>query len=358
MRLRCLHGPVTVVLCGFLLACKVPDSERHEAQLLSIAGSTMGTTWSLAWVDVSDEHARASTDNCDLCDAVATDGSTVLQREINRELERINALMSTWDPESELSRFNQLRSTETVKLHADTLEVIDAALIISTLTAGRYDITLQPVIDLWGFNQNITTPTPSDEKIEDVLGSTGYLNLVRVADTVRKRKPEISVDVSSLAKGFAVDRLGELVESLGVSNYIVDIGGEVRARGTRADGSHWLVGIENPAGGVELGVRLIDSHIATSGSYRNFRMENGKRLSHIIDGATGKPITHNLVSVSVVHDSTMLADAWATALMVVGEKHAKKLMNDQRLVAQLMTYEDGKFERYSNAAFQQLTVSN
>lgn len=319
----------------------------------------MGTTWSLTWVDrvtwVDRDRQLAGT--CKECKDTAAITAPELQNAIESELVRLNQLMSTWDPQSELSGFNQLRHTKPVTLHSDTLVLIDAALVISHLTGGRYDITLQPVIDLWGFNRNTNTPTPADDDIDDALASTGYLNLVRVADTVRKRKPDLSIDVSSLGKGYAVDKLGELAESLGVGHYIVDIGGEVRARGVRADGSHWLVGIENPEGDVNLGVRLLNSQIATSGSYRNFRMQDSKRLSHIIDGTTGRPISHNLVSVSVVHDSTMLADAWATALLVVGEQEAKALMREQKLAAQLVTYQDGGFVRHATAAFDQLLVS-
>ena len=239
-------------------------------------------------------------------------------------------------------------------LHADTLQVIDTALSISRLTEGRYDITLEPVIDLWGFSRDKPTPTPTNAAIEQALQQSGHHQLVRVGQTIRKRLPGLSLDVSSLAKGYAVDKLGELVESRGISRYLVDIGGELRARGTRADGNAWQVGIENPNGDVRQAIALQDTQIATSGSYRNYRMENGKRLSHIIDGATGRPINHRLVSVSVVHESTMLADAWATALLVVGEERAKQLIEQQALVAQLTTAIDGRFEQVMSPEFAAL----
>ena len=331
---------VSVLLaCAMQTACSTQETEQPKLE--SINGSTMGTTWSLSWV------VPGKADDVD---------ASIIRLAIETELARINNLMSTWDPQSELSGFNQSSSVEPVALHPDTLEVIDAAQLISVKTDGRYDITLQPVIDLWGFNRNTNTPAPGDSDLQHARELSGYANLVRVGETIRKRQAAVAVDVSSLAKGFAVDKLGGVTESLGLYRYIVDIGGEVRARGTRADGKSWRVGIENPEGLVAQIISLYDSHIATSGSYRNYRLDNGKRLSHIIDGSTARPIEHDLVSVSVVHESTLLADAWATALLVVGEPAAKALINEQGLVAQLTVYRHGEFRRFTTAAFMELVV--
>lgn len=348
-----IHSWVLIAFSVILASCSdVGDSTPASGSAPSgpvsheLTGSTMGTMWRLVWVDVesSSKTARAS----------SKQARVNLNSAIEAELARINALMSTWEPESELSRFNQSRSIEPIALHADTLEVVDTALNISRLTEGRYDITLQPVIDLWGFGRGESTPTPTIAAIEKALQQSGYQQLERVGQSIRKGLPALSLDVSSLAKGYAVDKLGELVESNGISRYLVDIGGELRARGMRADDSAWQVGIENPEGDVRQVISLQDTHIATSGSYRNYRVEDGKRLSHIIDGATGRPIEHQLVAVSVVHESTMLADAWATALLVVGEDRAQELMQQQALVAQLTTARDGQFEQVMSPEFASL----
>lgn len=185
----------------------------------------MGTSWSVIWSGPPDmvseiEHAMVS------------------------ELQRINALMSTWDAQSELSRFNTLASVEPVTLHPDTLAVIDTAISISHKTGGKYDVTLEPVIRLWGFGKDDRVESPSEPFVLAAVEKTGYWQLVRVADTIRKRRPEISVDLSSLAKGFAVDQLGIILERHGVQNYLAEIGGEVRARGVRYTGDVWQVGIE------------------------------------------------------------------------------------------------------------------
>ncbi|MFK7996111.1 MAG: FAD:protein FMN transferase [Granulosicoccus sp.] len=317
------------------------QEEFPTPNVQQVGGSTMGTSWAALWVTE---------------DAPATSYPSDVQQTLEKELERINALMSTWEPNSELSLFNASVGIEPVALDKDTLKVIDTALPISRLTSGRYDITLKPIIDLWGFSYDTVTPTPDADAIKSALLLSGYRQLVRVGDTVRKRKPEVAIDVSSLAKGYAVDKLGEVLESHGISRYLVDIGGELRARGARIDGYAWHVGIENPEGLVPQLVALRDAHIASSGSYRNFRIENGKRLSHIIDGATGRPIEHDLVSVSVIHQSTMLADAWATALLVVGEQDALALIEQQGLSAQLTVHRDGDFKRITSPGFAGMLV--
>ena len=180
--------------------------------------------------------------------------------------------------------------------------------------------------------------------------------MVRIGQTLRKRNAQTRLDLSSLAKGFAVDRLGEILESFGVNDYLLEIGGELRARGYRATEEPWTVGIEQPDGAISQGIMLFNSHIASSGSYRNFRQESGKRLSHIIDGRTGEPIDHSLVAVSVVHKSTMLADAWATALLVVGEQRALQLIDKLGLAAQLTVWNGDGFSVTRSPSFTSLLL--
>jgi len=351
-----------LVSASLLTACSesVNDETRQQSQpqLHAIAsalnaqqtvhGETMGTRWQAIWSVAEGTVAKDKSNTTPI--------SAQIEQAIIDELERINKLMSTWDPTSQLSLFNQSDSIEPVVLHNDTLAVIDAARRFSQLTQGRYDITLAPVIKLWGFDASKPVQSPSDQELSEALTKSGSRQLVRVANTIRKRHPHVSVDVSSLAKGYAVDKLGELLESLGISSYLVEIGGEIRTRGARADGSAWQVGIENPNAQWLDGLLLNNAHIASSGSYRNFRIENGQRLSHIIDGATGKPVTHSLVAVTVLADSTMLADAWATVLMVVGEQAAQKLISQHMLTARLVVYESGEFRTIQTPSFTRLLL--
>ncbi len=322
-----------------LLISACSDKDVPATQVYTLHGDTMGTNWSV--------HLHST--SADLA---------ALEEALLVELARINDLMSTWNPDSQLSRFNQWDSVEPVTLHPDTLSVIDTAQRISWLTDGRYDITLKPVIELWGFGSEPARTNPSIPELAEAMKLAGPHMLVRIGETLRKRHPRVSVDVSSLGKGFAVDQLGRVLESFNVNNYLVDIGGELRARGQAVNTQPWRVGIEQPDGGVAAGLLLQDSHVASSGSYRNYREENGKRLSHIIDGQTGEPIEHAVVAVSVVHDSTMLADAWATALLVVGEATARELIQQQMLAAQLTLRANDEFVVYRSPAFSSLLLES
>ena len=308
------HLPSLAILLFSLFAC---TSDAPVS--IKLQGPTMGTHWS---VQIASELPAAALDS--------------LHSSIRIELERINGLMSTWDPTSELSQFNTMQSTELVELHADTLTVIDASLRVSELTEGAYDVTLGALIDLWGFGADMArVAVPVAAAVATARDRVGYQKLRRQGSRISKQHPALRIDLSSLAKGFAVDQIGLLIEAAGVENYIVEIGGEVRTRGNSADGSAWRIGIEQPDGKADAGLAVHNAHIASSGSYRNYRQVAGQRYTHIIDGRTGQPITHELVAVTVLHESTMLADAWATALLVIGADAAMGLASSQNLAMQL-----------------------
>jgi thiamine biosynthesis lipoprotein len=350
---------LTLVLfsVALLAACQskniASDSVIHQ-----LHGKTMGTTWSVQFRAPVNALAQSAVQDLNDDAQLVTTLLPEIQSALEAELLRINQLMSTWDPSSELSLFNNAHHVEPMTLHANTLDVIESARKISHLTQGRYDITLSPVIQLWGFGSKLTTGIPTDEAISTAMESVGSALLVRRGSTLRKRHPMLSIDVSSLGKGFAVDQLGVLLESFGITHYLAEIGGELRARGFRSEDLPWQVGIEQPNGDIQSGLYLHDTHVASSGSYRNYREEAGRRVSHIIDGKTGKPIDHQLVAVTVLHESTMLADAWATALLVVGEAAAKELIVQLDLDAQLTIRTDDGFELYRSDGFQQRLVGS
>lgn len=343
-----------LISVGALAGCQLKDT-AVVSEIYQLQGETIGTTWSVRLRaplgGVPDSTEQGVIDK--------PPGTTLLleiQATLEAELLRINRLMSTWDPNSQLSSFNNAHHVEPIILHADTIEVIESARKISHLTQGRYDITLSPVIQLWGFGSKLTTGIPAEKEIATAMESVGSALLVRRGNTLRKRHPMWNIDVSSLGKGFAVDQLGVVLESFGITHYLAEIGGELRARGFRSDDSPWQVGIEQPDGDIQEGLYLVDAHVASSGSYRNYREEGGRRVSHIIDGSTGKPKDHQLVAVTVLHESTMLADAWATALLVVGQAAAKQLIVQLDLDAQLTIRTDDKFELYRSDGFQQRLV--
>ena len=371
---------LSLLLAVFLVACN--ERVETDSELQRLDGKTMGTTWSVVLgssvsespgLTTAGSFAEPDSESLERVDPAIDPAIDVhvLKIEIEQELARLNRLMSTWDPDSELSRFNALQSIEAQPLHTDTLLVIDTARRVSQLTAGHYDITLAEVISFWGFGEQRfddepdepDEPDESDEsdesRLTQLLARAGHHQLVRSGDTLRKRNPDVQLDVSSLAKGFAVDQIGRLLEGFGVDHYIAEIGGELRVRGFRRPGLRWQVGVEHPDGSVNSGLALTDAHVASSGSYRNYRELDGKRISHIIDGSTGRPIEHSLVAVTVLHDSTMLADAWATALLIVGNSRAIELSEKMNLAVQLTSRSANGFSVYRSPRFaEQVMESN
>ena len=288
----------------------------------------MGTQWS---VQIAERLSSAEADR--------------LQQLIESELARINTLMSTYDPRSELSLFNASGSLEPQALHKDTLTVLDAALSVSTESQGAYDVTLQPVIALWGFSQrNVDDALPSQDEVTAAMRVVGSNKLIRQNNNVQKKLPDTQIDLSSIAKGYAVDQMGVLLEAADVKNYSAEIGGEIRTRGVNTSGKAWRIGLELPNGDVEQGLSVNNAHIASSGDYRHYREKDGQRYSHLIDGRTGYPIQHKLAAVTVLHDSTMLADAWSTALMVLGDVEGEQLARKHQLDAQLTIRVGDQFE--------------
>ena len=290
-----------------------------------ITGPTMGTTYAVT-LHLADVEIDAAT----------------LQSQIDNLLERINGQMSTWRADSELSRFNNSRDPGWFPVSAETAYVVEAAAAISALSDGAFDVTVGPIVNLWGFGpEGNNAGPPSEEQIQGTMARVGYRNLaVRASPSaLRKQHPEVHVDLSAIAKGFAVDEVARLLDERQIQSYLVEIGGELRARGSKADGSPWRVAIEQPQSGERSAqsiVALRDHAIATSGDYRNYVEKDGKRYSHTINPRTGWPIVHGLASVSVITASAMRADALATAIMVMGPEEGYRLAVDEALAVQLI----------------------
>jgi thiamine biosynthesis lipoprotein len=288
-------------ICLFILGCDSPP----EAPIV-IRGMTMGTNYSISLVSESQNTMEE------------------LQTEIDALLVTINNQMSTYLDNSELSRINQNKSDDWIDISPELYEVISTALEIGRLTGGEFDITVGNMVNLWGFGpDNLPVNIPDDESIKNALNASGYhgIEMRSPAYAIKKQNPDIYLDLSGIAKGYAVDRVSDYLEGLNFQSYLVDIGGEIRAKGQKQDGEHWRIGIEKPlvdGREVQRVIPLSDMAMATSGDYRNFFIHDGIRYSHTIDPRTGRPILHNLLSVTVLDDSAMVADAMATALMVMG----------------------------------------
>ena len=290
---------------GFLLSCGQPV---EGPQLHTITGPTMGTSYTVKVVahELDDERRGE------------------LQELIQNQLDDVNSKMSHYLGDSELTLLNRWQSVEPFSVSQETFEVLNHALRVSQLSGGAFDVTIAPLVDAWGFGPpGRPTDPPQQEAIDRLLAWTGweFLELLPDGPSVRKLVPELTFDLSAIAKGYGVDQVAEALESEEVEHYMVEVGGEIRTRGSNPNGNPWRIAIEKPdptQREMQLVLPLSNLSLATSGDYRNYYEEEGKRISHTIDPRTGWPITHSVASVSVVHRECVQADAFATALLVLG----------------------------------------
>ncbi|MDH5559269.1 MAG: FAD:protein FMN transferase [Deltaproteobacteria bacterium] len=276
-----------------------------------------------------------------------------IKKEIDLRLERINQLMSTYFPDSELNRLNRTDS-KWFPVSKETYFVIGNAQRISRDSGGAFDITVGALVNLWGFGNKIRADQIPDEKaISTLKNKLGYDKIMLNPDEllIGKKHPEITLDLSAIAKGYAVDSVAALLEKRGILDYMVEIGGEIKARGYKAENHPWVLAIEKPileSREVQRLVSLNDQGMATSGDYRNYFEKDGVRYSHSINPNTARPITHKLASVSVINPSTMIADGWATALMVLGPEKGYEIALREKLAAYFIYREkDGFVEKYT-----------
>lgn len=296
----------SLVVPLLLVAACTPAPEH---QVMQMRGGTMGTSYSILVVDLPQ----------------AIDPKALADR-IEKELDLVNALMSTYREDSELSAFNRSQSTEWIPVSPQLAALVDEALWTSEVSGGAFDATVGPLVNLWGFGPGDRTDTPpADTRIAQARRHVGYqkLSVRKDPPALRKSDPSLYLDLSAIAKGYGVDRVAELLDGDGVANYLVEIGGELRGRGHNGQGLPWHIAVERPDPGVREVERILelqDSAMATSGDYRNFFEQDGKRYSHTIDPKTGRPVTHTLASVTVLAPRTARADALATAFLVLGPK--------------------------------------
>lgn len=310
----------------FLLALILPavllvsgcwfGSEPEEVRL---SGQTMGTTYSVIAIgeDLDQE---------------------VLAAEVEATLAAVNAKMSNWDPASEVSTFSAARSTAPVRVSPEFAHVLAAANDVHEKTGGKFDVTLGPLIELWGFGpRKPEDPVPTDAAITEALEGVGQARLLTLdagAGTLKKSAPETGINLSAIAKGYGVDAVAETLQDFGVEHYMVEIGGDLVTKGENAKGEAWRIGIEKPdaaAQTVQLIVPVSNLGLATSGDYRNYFEHEGQRYSHILDPVAGRPVTHRTASVTVIAQNAMLADAWATAMLVLGSEDGLKLAEQHKL---------------------------
>ena len=333
-------------LVGFTALCawrlwpregQLPVVTPTTAATVKLSGPTMGTTWKVTIVGPlsADEQARAT-------DAIA------------RELADVDVQMSTWRPDSEISKFNASPITTPFKVSQGFLDVVVLSLELHAASDGAFDVTLAPLLDAWGFGPSGNKPdaVPTQDLLDALRARTGAdkLHVDPSARSITKDVPGLSLELSAIAPGYAADRIAAALTALGHPRHMVDVGGEFRVTGPGPQGGPWRLGIERPdstGGTVHEVVLLQDQALATSGDYRNYYERDGVRLSHTLDPRTARPIAHKLASVSVIHRSAALADGWATALNVLGPDAGLALAEQQGIPALFLVRDgaDGFVER-------------
>lgn len=320
-----------------LVALLLLSGCEKSVELVHLSGPTMGTTYNIKYTQ-----------------QVGIPSSSVLQVEIDRLLEEVNDQMSTYRESSELSRFNRYSGNDPFSVSEQTAIVVQEAIRLNELTLGALDVTVGPLVNLWGFGPEARRDVvPSEEALAQRKAKTGIVHLSVEGHTLRKDIPDLYVDLSTIAKGWGVDVIANYIESQGVENYMVEIGGEIRLKGLNREGVPWRIAIEKPATEERTVQEIIEPGemaIATSGDYRNYFERDGVRYSHIIDPKTGYPINNYVVSVTVFDKSSMTADGLATGLMVLGEEKGMAIAElNQIPVLMIVKTEDGFKERVSSA---------
>ena len=325
-----------ILLSVLLAGCGEPQ------RLITISGPTMGTTFQV-------KIARED---------MALDAE-VLHRAIHARLDEVNRQMSTYREDSEISRFNRSRSTDWVGVSPDFARVLSIAQKISTWSNGAFDVTVGPLVNLWGFGPNaIPDRVPPPDSIAACKARVGHekVQVDLSASAIKKESAGVYCDLSAIAKGFGVDRVATYLDSLGINRYFVEIGGELRTKGRNHLGQRWRVGIARPSeyGRLQKALALDNMSMATSGDYHNYFERDGVRYSHTLDPRTGQPITHGLASVSVVHQSCLYADGLATAINVMGPEKGFAFAEARGLTAFMIVRQGDGFVEKMTSQFEKL----
>ncbi len=320
-----------------ILMTSVLTSNSLADEPLRISGQTMGSYYAI----VIDSPGAADGDQ--------------IQAEVEKRLAEITQQMSNWDDESEISRFNRSTSVDWIPVGKDFATVVTEAKRLHTATEGAIDITVTPLIDAWGFGKTKQRVIPTDAQIQEALKrvSMRHVDVRMEPPAIRKSLPQVMLNVSSLAPGYATDEVCGILNARGLKSHVVDVGGENRAGLAKANGDAWRLGVESPLTGMHKIVELTDQAIATSGDYRNFFVFQGKKYAHILDPKTGRPVENPPASVSVIHKSCMTADGLATAMMVLGAKDGMKVAQQSGVDVMFLDVDaNGMLVEKSSGVFQ------
>lgn len=340
-----MNKRILTILIGFisisLLIVYLNTNSHQQTGPILFEGATMGTRYHIKVIPGPELSINIDQ----------------LSKTIKTRLDEINHLMSTYKSNSEISQFNQHQTDQWMTISAETAHVINAGQKISQLSHGAFDMTIGNLVNLWGFGPTINLDSiPKQNKIDALIGRIGHKKLLSRHEPhqIKKTSPEVYLDLSAIAKGYAVDAIAKVLLTNHIDNFMVEIGGEIITHGLKEENKPWVIGIQSPASSedsVQKKLYLTNVAMATSGDYRNYFEEDGRRYSHTIDPRTGYPIKHQLASVTVISSSCMEADAYATAIMVLGPTEGMKFANQHNLAIFMLVKQGDVFGEQMNELF-------
>lgn len=333
--------------CVLFSGCDSATTPATPASTATVLdGKTMGTFWRVSVIGVDEAKAQA------------------LRAKVQAQLDADDRLLSTWKNDSALMRFNHATDTRPWPVSEAMADIVTLSLRIGAKTHGAMDITVGPLVNLWGFGPyKQPVATPDAQAIAAAKARTGLQHLQVINQSGRqflqKDIPDLFVDLSTVGEGYAADHLARLMEQEGISRYLVSVGGALVSRGMNGEGKPWRVAIQKPTDRENAVQAIVDINghgISTSGSYRNYYELDGKRISHVIDPQTGQPITHKLVSVTVIAPTALEADGWDTGLMVLGPEKAQQVVREQGLAVYMIVKEGEGFKTWMSPQFRTFLV--
>jgi thiamine biosynthesis lipoprotein len=326
-----------ILFVSMITACSEQVVQKFE-------GSAQGTTYHISyWSELP------------------VDGKDI-EASIKNEFDTIDKTLSNYRPDSVIETFNSNENTDSQEVGNEIVSLVRIAQTVHQATQGCFDLTIKPLFELWGFRGDELT-IPSDSKILKTLSQIGMEKLEVMDEThLRKKQANLKVDLSSIAQGYSVGKISRVLEQKGIMNYLVEIGGELKTRGHKPDSQAWRIAVERPLPGEQVMQKIItmpkESPIAvmTSGTYRHYFDHEGQRYSHILDARTGRPVSHDLVSITVIHEDPTIADAWDTALLCLGQKDGMKVANAEKIPALFIQQQDNKLLESRSDALNTLDI--
>jgi len=320
-------------------------SACQEPRETVLTGDTQGTSWHLKMVlaGVSSRPQELTAE---------------IQAEVQALFNRVDERLSTWREDTDIARFNRQETTDWQAVPPEMIHLTGITRHIHDLSGGCYDPTVQPLSELWGFARD-EQRVPEPAEIQEVLHHIGLdkLEIDAAQGRMRKLDPQLRLSLDSIAQGYTIGEMARILEARGIHNYLAEIGGEMKIKGRKANGKPWRVAVEKPTPLSQEVQRIIELHpeagmaVMTSGTYRNYFESEGKLYSHIIDPRTGRPVSHNTLSVTILHEDPTLADAWSTALLCLGEAEGMGLAEAEGLRVLFIQAVGDQLKETSSRAF-------